>query len=132
MKIYYVLWVDLITRIRATPAGSGSWRFKSMLLMSMAMALNLALIIALLQNNILHVIFYDFKIDILPGQFLDGILNFCLMFLVPIVLINYFFIFHNDKYAVLCNRYSNYNGRLFIAYFYGSLGTFLVYAFFFA
>lgn len=123
MKLYYKLWADGIVKLRSRPQNAGLWKFFAMSFMSMAMALNLAGIMAILQRNILHRTFYELSLDIFPGTKLDALVSFLVLFLLPPLLINYLLIFRRDRYKDIIKRgYPYYNGKLFVGYFLGSLG----------
>jgi hypothetical protein len=126
MKIYFKIWVDLIIRACSIPANKKNWKRLKMTFMSMAMALNFMLFMAILQRNILRFSFYDFKVDIFHGTKLDAFISGFVLYLLPMLLINYFLIFWNNRYEILLKKYKSYNGRLFFVYFFTSLGVPLI------
>ncbi len=116
MNLYYKIWVDAIVKMRSLPANKGLWKFYSITFISTAMAVNLALIIALIQRHILRFTFYQIKIDIFPGTKIDALISFFILyFSIPLV-INYFLIFKNNRYELLIEKYKSYNGKLCAAY----------------
>jgi hypothetical protein len=121
MKIYYKIWVDLIVKARSIPANKNNWKRFTMIFMSMAMALNFMLLMAILQRKLLGVSFYHLKVDVFPGTKLDAFISFFILFLFPMLLINYFLIFRNNRYELILEKYKSYNGKLFISYFLVSL-----------
>ena len=121
MNIYYKIWVDCIIKARAIPANKNNWKRFTMIFMAMAMALNFMLFMAILQRNFLGISFYHLKVDILPGTKLDAFISFFVLFLLPMLLINYFLIFRNNRYEILLEKYKSHNGKLFISYFLASL-----------
>lgn len=121
MNIYYKIWVDCIVKARSIPANKNNWKRFTMIFMSMAMAINFAMIMAILQRNILGFSFYDFRVDIFPGTKLDAFISFFILFLLPMLLINYFLILRNNRYELILAKYKSYNGKLFISYFLASL-----------
>lgn len=92
-----------------------------MLIMSIAMAIDFAVIIAVLQRNILRKKFYNINFDIFPGDNLDALIKALILFILPIVLVNYLFIFRNNRYEKLLFKYNSHNGKLFFVYFYITL-----------
>ena len=64
LDIYYKIWVDGITKLRSRPENKGVWKFYAMVFISMAIAINLALIMSILQRNILKHAFYDIQFSI--------------------------------------------------------------------
>lgn len=120
-NIYYKIWVDCIMKARSIPANKNNWKSFTMIFMSMAMAINFALVMAILQRNILGFSFYDIKVDIFPGTSIDAFIGFFVLYLLPILLINYLLIFRNKRYERLLTKYKSYNGKLFVSYFLTSL-----------
>lgn len=121
MSIYYKIWIDCIIKARSIPANKNNWKRFTMIFMSMSMALNFMLIMAILQRKILGISFYHLKFDIFPGTKLDAFSSFFVLFLLPMLLINYFLIFRNNRYEILLEKYKSHNGKLFFAYFFISL-----------
>jgi len=121
MNIYYKIWVDCIIKARSIPANKNNWKRFTMIFMSMAMAINFAMVMAVLQRNVLQFSFYDFRVDIFPGTKLDAFISFFVLYLLPMLLINYLIIFRNNRYEILLEKYKSYNGKLFISYFLASL-----------
>lgn len=122
MKLYYKIWVDGIVKLRSRPQNAGLWKFFAMIFMSMAMALNLIVIMAIIQRNILHKTFYELSIDIFPGTKLDAFVSFFILFLLPPLLLNYLLIFRGNRYENIIKRgYKYCNGKLFVGYFLTSI-----------
>lgn len=122
MSLYYKIWADGIIKLRSRPQNAGLWKFFAMTFMAMAMAINLMVIMAILQRNILHRTFYELSFDIFKGTILDALVSFFLLFLLPPLLINYLLIFRRNRYERIIKKgYKYYNGNLFVGYFLGSL-----------
>lgn len=121
MNIYYKIWVDCITKARSIPANKNNWKQFSMVFMSMVMAINFAMIMAIVQRNILQFSFYDLRIDVFPGRKLDAFISFFVLYLLPMLIINYYLIFKNNNYEILLVKYKSHDGKLFIGYFVTSL-----------
>lgn len=116
IKFYYKIWVDTIIRIKSQPKNNENWKLLSMVYISMAMALNLIIIMAVLQRNILNKSFYNLNIDFFAGKKLDALVEFFVLFLIPMLAFNYFCIFYKEKYKVLIEKYPYYNGKLGLTY----------------
>ncbi len=123
---YYTLWVDCIIRFRSIPTNKDDWKYKSILLMTMAMALQLGLIITLLKMYIFHSNFYDIDIKIFPGEKLNNFLNGFILYILPPLMLNYFLIFFNKRYESLTKKYHYHNGKYATTYM---IGTFIFMAF---
>lgn len=121
MRLYYKIWVDCITRAQSIPANRDNWKFITMSSMTIAMALDIGLILSILQLHILGFIFFDIKFDIFPGEKLDNALSFLLLYFAIPLIFNYLFIFRNNRYEKLLKKYEHRNGKLFFIFFFGSL-----------
>ena len=115
-NLYYKIWVDGITKLRSIPANKGIWKFYAVAFISMAMAFNLALVMVILQKNITNYSFYDFNSHFFEEQKLNYFLKFFVLFLLPPLIMNYFFIFRNKRYEMLISKYKSYNGKLCASY----------------
>ncbi|SRR6185312_7078478 len=114
--VYYKIWVDGLTKLRSIPGNKGMWKFYAMVFISMAMAINLALFMSILQRNILGYSFYDIHLYIFKTDKLNSLFSFFVLFLAAPLLINYLLIFRNKRYETLINKYKSYNGKLCITY----------------
>jgi hypothetical protein len=130
MKLYYELWTDCIKKARSLPKNKSDWKIYTLIFMSMAMALNLGFILILL---ILHFdarfYYYPVPIDVFPGTKIDAFISFFISFLLPFLLINYYFIFYKEKYKEILLKNKYRNGKLFLSYFFGSIGVLILYFF---
>jgi hypothetical protein len=117
MNLYYKIWVDGLRKLKSIPANRSMWKFYAMIFISMAMAINFMLIIAILERNVFRTNFYHLEFDFFPELKLNSFLSFFILFLGPCVLINYFLIFRKKRYELLFKKYTvNYNGKLCVAY----------------
>lgn len=127
MNLYYKIWVDGIVKLRSRPQNAGLWKFFAMIYTSMAMALNLVLVLFILSDlGIINKVF-KLPVDFFPGTRVDAFFSFLISYLLPFLLMNYFLIFHKGRYKELINRYPYYGGKLYLRYFLGSLSAFLIY-----
>ncbi|MCD6068925.1 MAG: hypothetical protein K0S33_3751 [Bacteroidetes bacterium] len=74
----------------------------------------------ILQKHILGYYFYHIELDFLP-RYLSNVVSGIVLFALPVVLMNYFLIFHNHRYKQLQQKYPYYKGKLFMTYFLVSL-----------
>ena len=116
MKLYYKIWVDTLVKIKAQPQNERRWKTLSFVFISMAMAMNFITVISIIQRNILGKSFYNLGIDVFPGTKLDALLKFIILFLLPVVIVNYVLVFHNKKYEKLIEKYKTHNGKLGMTY----------------
>ena len=87
---------------------------------SFLMGVNLAFYLLLTSSLIIKFTF-TINIDILPRTSLDAALSFFLTFILPMIIINHFLIFKNDRYLAIVDKYKFYNGQYFKNYMLGSL-----------
>jgi hypothetical protein len=128
MRIFYEVWVDAIIKIRSRPQNAGIWKFYCMIFMSMAMALNLwFLSFVLMLHAKITLSFFPIPIDIFPGTRIDAFASFFASYLLPMLMINYFLIFRNDRWRELSKQYRYHNGNFFLTYFLGSIGLIFIY-----
>lgn len=122
---YNRIWADGITRLKSRPQTKNNWALPSMVFMTMAMVINFAFLMGILQNDILRHYFYHFEVVFLP-EMLNAAVSFLALFILPCALINYLLIFYGNRYIKLLGKYRYYNGKLFLSYFIISLSTPLI------
>jgi hypothetical protein len=66
MKLYYLIWVDLIVRAKSQPGNKDNWQVMTLIFMTVPMALDFAFLMTILQKDILNYYFYELPIPILP------------------------------------------------------------------
>jgi len=82
----------------------------------MAMAFNLALVMAILQRNIIRRSFYDIHFTVFSQEKLNQFLSFFVLYLLIPLLLNYILIFRGNRYERLIVKYKSYNGKLCAIY----------------
>jgi hypothetical protein len=127
-NIYYKIWVDAIFKIKSNPDLNKTWKFYSMIYMSTVMALNLWFFSFLMLTFKCKISFYPFEINIFSIEKINSFLSFFASYLLPMLVINYFLIFWNNRYEKLLLQYKAQNGKLFSRYF---LCSILIYIFYF-
>jgi len=120
MNVFYKIWVDCILYFKSR-SEKNTWKFYSILSMSMAMAINIALLMSIIQRNILKEYFYGIQINLFSSEKTNAFFNFFLYFFLPPLIINYFLIFWNRNYEKRILKYKFCNGKLFAFYFITSL-----------
>lgn len=123
MNLYYKIWVDAIVKIRENPLRQEDWKWMVQIYMGIAMAIDFAFIMAILQRNIFHYNFYNVNLTLFQYSKLNSLVSFFLLFFLPSLIINYLLIFKGKKYEVLTKKYKSNNGKLFITYFMISIFT---------
>lgn len=115
MRLYYLIWVDCLVRLKSQPGNNNNWQVLGMIFMTVTMAVDLLFLITILEKYILDYFFYELKIPVIPREIGDPI-SFAILYLGPPLVINYILIFRNSRYEKLIKKYEYHGGRLFIAY----------------
>lgn len=130
-KLYYSLCVDVLVQYRSNPKNKGMWKFYSMLYLSLCMGMNWGFIYAFL-GSWFNFSFHDkLEINLFPGNRIDYMLSFFVIFMFPPWIINYFLIFYKDRYIELEKKYKYQNGKFFFTYLILSMFIPLFYVLFF-
>jgi len=117
MNLYYKIWVDGLQKLKSIPANKKIWKLYAMTFISMAMAINSMLIIAILERNVFRTNIYHLEIRFFLGTKMDSFVSFFILFLAPCVLVNYLLIFRKKRYEMLFKKYTvTYDGKLCITY----------------
>lgn len=116
MNIYYKIWADLIIRMKTLPQNKNNWKLYSFVFMSMAMSLNLMVLMSVIQKHILDLYFYNFSVDFFPGVKLNAAMKYLILFFLPVAFLNYYFIFYKNKYQKLLKIRKSSNGKLAASY----------------
>lgn len=107
-RIYYTIWADGLHRLRSLPQNEGSWKFYGMVFISIAMAFNLATLTTVLKK-VAGINFYN--LNFIPDFPMSPFVKGFILFLLGPMVINYFLIFHKNKYEQLFTKYKLYNGK---------------------
>lgn len=103
-NIYYLIWSDAIYRIRKHHPHKKNWKISLFIYITWIHALNLFIVFLWLKYFNIHIIpALDF--DIFPGTILDDFFSFSVKFALFPVIINYFLVFHKNRYERLTLRY---------------------------
>lgn len=115
MRLYYLIWVDCLVRLKSQPANKGNWQVLGIIYMTVTMAFDFLFLMIILEEYILGYYFYEFAIPLLPQEIGDP-LSFAILYTGPPLVINYMLIFRNRRYVKLIEKYEYHNGRLFVTY----------------
>lgn len=123
-NLYYKIWVDIIIGIKKNPQHKNDWKYFSMFFMTILTSLNLMTIIMWLG-------YFDIKtflieIEALPGTMLDSFVSFIIQFALPCFILNYFLIFHKERYKKLVEKYTYRKGKVFLTYMFSTIGIFIM------
>ena len=120
-RMYYTIWSDCIKQIKSVPASKSRWKIYSLTIMSLLMGVNLMFLSTIFQRHILGIYIYHLEINFFSGNTINTILESFILFMLPMMLINYFLIFRKDRYLRFIDKYKFYNGKYFLKYLLASL-----------
>jgi hypothetical protein len=126
-----MIWADGIRKIQSVPKNKGKWKSYMMTYMTVAMSLNIGLIMSIIQLHIVGHVFYDIKFHIFSLEKLNNALSFFVLYMAVPLILNYLLIFRNNRYEKILGKYKYYNGGLFLVYSIGSIIAFFIYGIFF-
>lgn len=126
-NLYYRIWIDGILKIKENPLRKEDWKWMIQAYVGIAMALNFALILFLINylgftDKILLIEF-----DVLPFEKLNNFIRFFVSYMLPFLILNYYLIFYKQKYKNLIDVYPYKNGKLFSKYILGSFFGFILF-----
>ena len=118
--LYYRIWVDAIKRAKSLPENRENWPLGTMIFMTVSMTMNLSLILIIIEKYIFKSYVYKLEFSFLPSN-VSNVVSFIILFVLPCVLVNYFFIFYRHRYEELLKKYPSKDGKLFLTYFFISI-----------
>lgn len=119
-NLYYTLWVDIIENAKGYKDKDPDWKATAYFLITIANALNLFVI--LLWLDFLNINVRKFLVVFESNYFLSSAFGGFVYFGLPFAIINYYAIFHRNRYLKLIAKHSSpYNGRLALTYILGSI-----------
>jgi len=123
-NIYYQLWVDAIVNSKDYKEKKPGWKASIFKIITAFNTMNLFTICLWLR--LYGVFTYLIEIDIFPGTRLNDASSMIIQFASPFILLNYFLIFHRDRYKKLIGKYRNSKGRLTLMYCFISGVVFII------
>lgn len=108
-NLYYMVWGDAIQSFRKHHPNK-NWRTPLFIFITWMHALNAwTLVLWLKYFNIFNV--PNFNIDIFPGKLLNSFTVFTVEFALPFAILNYFLIFHKNRYERIIKKYEDIKKR---------------------
>lgn len=105
-NIYYMIWSDAINSFKRNHPNQVNWKLPLFIYITWMNALNLFIVFLWIKYfNVLNI--PKFNINIFPGTLLDGFLTFTIEFALPFSILNYFLIFHRNRYQFIIKKYGN-------------------------
>lgn len=103
-NIYYVIWSDAILSFRKHQPNRENWKFTIFLYITWMHALNWWIVYIWLKFfKLLDIPLI--KVDMFAGDMIDKFIAFTIMFALPFGVINYFLIFHRNRYVKITQKY---------------------------
>lgn len=103
---YYVWWIDSIVRFRKHNPKRQDWKSHLFIFNTWANAMNLMIIFLWLKYfNILNI--PQITLNILPGTIIDKALSVIVEYATPFALLNYFLIFHKNRYEKFIEKHKD-------------------------
>jgi len=116
-NIFYMIWADAILSFRKHNPTKKDWQFRLFVFMTWMQALNAWIIFLWLKYfDILEIPLIN--INVFPGEMLDEFLAFTIEFALPFGFLNYFLIFHKDRYKLITEKYSDNKVKYALIYSY--------------
>ena len=114
-NLYYMIWADAVISFKKYHPKRKDWKSAIFLQMTWIHTINLWILLLWLK------FFKVFTIPLLninafPGKILNDFFSFTIEFALPIGILNYFLIFHNNKYEKITQKYKNVKFRFALVY----------------
>jgi len=109
-NIYYLIWSDAILSIKKHHPHKSNWEIAIFVFITSMHAFNLWMVLLWLKYFKVLVL-PSFSIDVFPGDTIDGFLAFTIEFASPFIMLNYFLIFHNNRYEKIIEKYKDVKVR---------------------
>jgi hypothetical protein len=109
-NIYYMIWSDAILSFKKHHPAKKDWKTTLLLYISWIHAINWWIVFIWLKFfDILNVPLIS--INVFPGTLLDNFFAFTIEFALPFGLLNYFLVFHNNRYEKITQKYRGIKTR---------------------
>ena len=105
-NVYYLIWTDAIISFKKYNPKRKDWKFTLWFFISWMNALNFWIVLIWLKYFKMYVI-PIINIDIFPGTLLNDFCSFSIEFAFPFGIVNYFLIFHKNRYEKIIIRHRN-------------------------
>lgn len=127
MTLYYLIWVDAIRLYKSKILSHTDFGLYSMVAIGLPMVIVLMLIMAILQHDILVFYFYELNIHVTGSERIDLLFETFILFFLPVIAFNYYFIFYRKKYLFLLQKYEGRGHKFFLYYMLFSYGLIVLF-----
>ncbi|WP_143470875.1 hypothetical protein [Labilibaculum manganireducens] len=113
-NIYYLIWVDGIVNSKDYKKKDPTWKFTLFLILTICNAINMYTIYLWIKFT--GMFSYLISVAFFSNPIVNSVTGFVLQFASPFVVLNYFLIFHKERYKSLIEKYQHRNGKLAMIY----------------
>ena len=118
MNLYYMIWVDAILSFKKYHPNDKNWKLKLFIYITWIHTMNLWIVLLWLKYfNILSIPILE--LNIFPGELLDNVFAFIIEFALLPSILNYIFIFYQNRYEKIIIKYKNVKIRYAPYYSFG-------------
>jgi hypothetical protein len=118
-NLYYSFWVNVIVDGRKNQPERTDWKISLFMLITAANSFNLYVIMLWLKY--FNIFSYSVHLDFMPNTMINGALEYIVEYASPFILLNYFLIFHKDRYKKLIEKYPPNGSKFPLVYFLSSV-----------
>ena len=122
-KIYYTIWSDVIRQLKLSqklPTNLHKLYIYIIIgYVSNFLGVSFATFMIIIQYHFFNIIpiFYKINYVLVDNSGIDMMLKFIILYDIPVFILNYFLILHNDRYESFIYKYKFYNGKYFLKWF---------------
>jgi len=102
-NIYYTFWVNVIVEGRKNQPKRTDWKISLFLLITTCNSLNLYVIMLWLKY--FDIFSFRVNINFMSINIINNVIEYIIRFASPFILLNYFLIFHKNRYNKLIEQY---------------------------
>jgi len=131
LKMYFKILISSIYTAKNNGPISDIWKFASNFYFATATSVYLLLLFLVINNHLLPNTFNFLLLKMPNGESYNSLLNIAVYFILPIMLLNYYLVYRNERYKTLMENYRDYNNKkTFFIYFMGAFLVILLILFF--
>jgi len=125
-NLYYKIWADAIVYEQKKHGHLRNWKFYTLIPISIIMGINL-LTLSIIIGKIFGLWFFNsININISKIESLNSVVKGIVLWFLPFVILNYYFIFHKNKYEFIIQNYPDSKGKIYKWYVIGSLSIIII------
>jgi hypothetical protein len=122
-KLYDRIWADAILTQKAKKNERTNWKLYTIVPISLLQGVNLFTMFYWLKKLVNHSLPLVFNVDIFNARLINASLSVVITFFIPFAILNYLFIFSNNRYEALLVKYKLRHKGLYKKYVLYSVGA---------